>query len=307
MGYSRWDQNTYAAYASAATSTLSVARSKGMSDTAARRTLFKESGIKPEFDPRNIVCRESRDSDLNPCSTPIILGVDVTGSMGVYAEKLAIEGLGKLVDGILTRKPVTDPHIMAMAIGDVFCDQAPLQASQFESDIRIAEQLTGLYLEAGGGGNGFESYDIPWLFAATKTSTDAWEKRQKKGYIFTIGDEPPPDATVSAYQLNQLFGSGFETGYTPAQMLAMAQERYQVFHVIVEQGSHYRHSGADVTAKWQKLLGARALHLSDANYLSEVIISAMQISETGASNADEIINSWENPAIINVLKHAFGQ
>lgn len=305
MGFSRWDKDTYAAYASTASNTLSVARSMGMSDTAARRTLFKESGIKSEFNPRNIVCRESRDSDLNPLSTPIIIGVDVTGSMGVYAEKLAVEGLGKLVDGILTRKPVTDPHIMAMAVGDVFCDKAPLQASQFESDIRIAEQLTSLYLEAGGGGNGFESYDIPWLFAAVKTSTDAWEKRQKKGYIFTIGDEPPPNEAVSASQLNGLFGGGFETGYTPAQMLAMAQERYHVFHVIVEQGIHFRHAGADVNAKWRELLGARALNLIDANYMSEVIISAMQISESETDNAEEIINSWENPATINALKHAF--
>ncbi len=303
MGYSRWDQNTYAAYASAASATLSTARSKGMSDTVARRQLFKESGMKAEFDPKNIGCRESRDSDLNPLSTPIIIGVDVTGSMGIYAEKLAVEGLGKLVDGILTRKPVSDPHIMAMAIGDIFCDSAPLQASQFEADIRIAEQLTSLFLECGGGGNGFESYDIPWLFAATKTSTDAWDKRQKKGYIFTIGDEPPPNEAVSALQLNGLFGNGFETSFTPAQMLAMAQERYHVFHVIVEQGSHFRHAGADVNAKWQALLGSRAINLNNAEYLSEVIISAMQISE--GANANEVINSWENPVIVSVLKHAF--
>ena len=34
-----------------------------------------------------------------------------------------------------------------------------------------------------------ESYELALYFAAYKTSCDAWEKRQKKGYLFTLGDE----------------------------------------------------------------------------------------------------------------------
>ena len=71
---------------------------------------------------------------------------DVTGSMGMIADALARKGLGTMVEEILARKPVSDPHIMCMGIGDVLYDRAPLQVTQFEADIRIAEQLEKLWL-----------------------------------------------------------------------------------------------------------------------------------------------------------------
>ncbi|HAO33838.1 MAG TPA: hypothetical protein DCQ84_12920, partial [Candidatus Competibacteraceae bacterium] len=58
--------------------------------------------------------------------------------------------------------------------------------------IRIARQLRRLWLEKGGGGNACESYTLPWYFAATHTAIDCFEKRGKKGYLFTVGDEEPP-------------------------------------------------------------------------------------------------------------------
>ena len=79
---------------------------------------------------------------------------------------------------------------MAMAIGDAECDRAPLQVTQFEADIRLADQLRELWIEGGGGGNRGESYHLPWAFAAMRTSTDCFERRGRKGYLFTIGDEP---------------------------------------------------------------------------------------------------------------------
>src|SRR5690606_25429877 len=114
-----------------------------------------------------------------------------TGSMGEIAGILAREGLGTLVESILDRKPVSDPHIMVMGVGDSSCDHAPLQASQFEPDIRVAEQLKNIYLEGGGGGNRHESYTLPWYFAAEKTDIDC-VKHGKKGIIFTFGDEECP-------------------------------------------------------------------------------------------------------------------
>jgi hypothetical protein len=95
--------------------------------------------MKAALNPAKIKMRESRDSDDNLPSTPIIVGIDVTGSMGVLAETLVKRGLKPLFEEILDRKPVTDPHVMAMAIGDAWCDRAPLQVTQFEADISVAE------------------------------------------------------------------------------------------------------------------------------------------------------------------------
>ena len=57
------------------------------------------------------------------------------------------------------------------------CDSAPLQVGQFESSDELLDKwLTNIYFEAGGGGNGGESYALAWYFAALKTATDSMEK-----------------------------------------------------------------------------------------------------------------------------------
>ena len=304
MGYSRWDSASYASASAVTRTTLNAARSSGMSDSMARKQVFTQSNINKLFDPKGVMLRESRDSEANPNSTAIILGIDVTGSMGMIAEALAVDGLGKLVEGLLTRLPVTDPHMMVMAIGDAFCDRAPLQVSQFETDIRIAEQLKSLWLEGGGGGNAFESYDIPWYFAGRRTSIDCFEKRGKKGYLFTVGDEPPPPKGVSASDINAIFGGGEQQGYSSAEMLALAQEKYNVFHVIVEQGSYARTRPAEVKAAWNTILGKKVIQLSDYTYMSEVILSVIEVNE--GKDPTEVINSWEDVKIKNAVRHALG-
>ena len=79
---------------------------------------------------------------------------------------------------------------MVAAVGDAYTDQAPLQCTQFEADISLASQIRSLWLEGNGGGNNGESYSAAHLLAALKTSTDSFERHGRKGYLFTIGDEP---------------------------------------------------------------------------------------------------------------------
>jgi hypothetical protein len=259
--------------------------------------------LKESMDPKKIVLRESCDSEENPNSTAIIIGLDVTGSMGLIAERMAKKELGTLIEGILDRKPIPDPHIMIMGIGDVRSDRAPLQASQFEADIRIAQQLSELYLEGGGGGNDSESYDLPWYFAATKTKIDCYDKREKKGYLFTIGDEMPPYG-VELGHLRDVFGKGSQSGYTAKELLDMASEKYQVFHVVVEQGSFASRALKKVNESWKKLLGKRALPLNDYNHLSQVILSAIEVSE--GKDPEEVVASWEDKSVQKSVKYALG-
>lgn len=298
MGYSRWDY---------ADNTLAYASTVSARSTQTAQEIFKHREMLDAFDPANIVMRESRDSEHNPVSTPIIIGLDVTGSMGIIAEKMARGKLGTLMDGIFTQKPVTDPHVLVMAIGDATSDSSPLQVSQFEADIRIDSSLQDLYLEGRGGGNAFESYDLPWWFAANRTATDSFEKRGKKGYLFTIGDEPPPPATpYSTYKLEAVLGpfQGSEV-YNTRVALANAQEMYDVFHIIVEQGSHCQHHGAaSVTAKWSALLNKRALPLDNWEHLPELILAAIAVNE-GADPVD-VIKQQQDTSLRKTLHHALG-
>jgi hypothetical protein len=190
---------------------------------------------------------------------------------------------------------------MYMAVGDVHAgDRSPLQVTQFEADIRIAEQLADIYLERGGGGNNYESYNLPWYFAAMKTSIDCFEKRGKKGYLFTVGDEQTPKP-LTPTDIKTVLGDTIQEGLTNEQLLAMVSRMYHVFHIIVNQGSHYKARGADVDREWRALLGQHAMNLTDHTKMSEVIVSTIQANE-GFTKAD-IIGSWDGKTK-DVVAHA---
>lgn len=267
-------------------------------DGRSRSEVFGASRMDPRFDPSRFDTRESRDSDYNPQSTPIILAADVTGSMGMVAHELMRAGLVTLTSEIYDRRPVTDPHIMVAAIGDATCDTAPLQATQFEADISLASQIRGLWLEGGGGGNDGESYSAAHLLAALKTRTDAFERRGRKGYLFTIGDEPILDG-LSGRQISQIFGAEFSRGLTARQCLALAQKSYDVFHIVIREGYASMHMSR-VLDSWEPLLPGRTFVLEDYRRLAELVVSIIEINE--GRNAEDVAASWGGAASAVVAK-----
>lgn len=276
MGGGSFDSSAYRSFAT-------NAASKPVDHIYTSRTLD------PYLDPKGVKVRESRDSADNPEATPIIVALDVTGSMGIIAEQIAKGGLGTLFEGILQRKPVTNPHLMFMGIGDAACDSAPLQVSQFEADNRIVDQLTKLYLEGRGGGNDHESYDFPWYFAARHTEHDALLKRGKRGYLVTVGDEETP-RVLTADKIEQFLGYRPQADVPSEVSLAEARRKYDVFHVIIEQGNYARDRVDRVRQVWGKLLGQHVISLSDYQLLPETIVSAIQVAE--GIDAKKAASGW---------------
>lgn len=274
MGSTRYDAGLYASYA---TSTAHM--------TAASYTA---KSAKTDFDPKQIKVRESRKSDLNPKPTPVIVGLDVSGSMGRVVEAMR-KGLGTLFEQILERDPVSDPHVLAMAIGDMDHDSAPVQATQFEADpVTIGKQIEELYLERGGGNNDHESYLGPLYFGLMRTDCDAF-KEGRKGFIFTVGDEEP-QTVLTGRHMERFFGDQPRADMTAEELIAAVERNWHVFHIVVEEGS-YAHSYPDRVRKaWTDLLGQRALFLSDHTKLAEVVISAIEV--TVGRDADKVAKSW---------------
>lgn len=287
MGSGKFDSTTWRSY---------TVNTKSY-DKKTTAEIFESRRMDAELDPKGIGVRESRDSADNPNSTPVIIGLDVTGSMSYVIDEMARNGLNTLVTEIYNRKPVSDPHIMCAGIGDVECDSAPLQVTQFEADIRIAKQLEKLYLEGGGGGNNYESYTLLWYFAAMHTSIDSFEKRGKKGYLFTIGDECPT-STVSRDAIKAFLGDTVQAPYSPEELLAMVSRQWEVFHVMVEQGSFFRSRGDMAKKQWTDLLGQRALLLSDHTKMPELIVSVLQINE--GEDKKKVVESWDGSTSVVV-------
>lgn len=263
------------------------------------REIFSAREMKPEYDPKKITIRESRDSDANPFSTPVIIGSDVTGSMGMIAHELmGGDGLNTLAREIYDRKPVPDPHIMVLAIGDAECDRAPLQATQFEADIRLADQVRSLWIEGGGGGNPGESYSLAHLFAAMKTSTDAAEKRGRKGYLFTIGDEPNLDG-VRKDQIKRVLGIEAQADMSASDCLKIAQRDWEVFHVVLINEGRCKYDKTGVLKNWAGFMPKdRIIELQDVKALAETVVSVIQVTE--GARAEDVAASWSGSTAVAV-------
>lgn len=261
--------------------------------------IFDKRALTASLNPKGVKFRESCDSVDNPKSTPLILALDVTGSMGMIADTIAREGLPVLMKEIFDRKPISDPHVMFMGIGDAEYDRAPLQVSQFEADIRIAKQLEDLYLEHGGGGNQYESYALAWYFAAMHTKTDSFLKRKKKGYLFTFGDEYPTHSILKT-SVQHFIGDTPQVDYSSEDLFTMASREWDVFHVIVEEGNVAAGNPKHVLDAWQKILGQRAIPLSDHKKLAEVVVSTIQVNE--GVDASKVIDSWDGSTAMVVQK-----
>ncbi|QDK35358.1 MULTISPECIES: hypothetical protein [Sphingomonadaceae] len=262
MGHGNWSARDWDAYAA------------GSIHGRSRRELFGALGMDKAYDPARVTLRESRDSGQNPEATPIIIGVDVTGSMGMLAEELVVRGLNETFTALMDRRPVSDPHVMAMAIGDAYCDRAPLQVTQFEADLRIVEQLRQLWLEGGGGGNDGESYCLAHAFAGLKTVHDAQQRRGRKGFLFTVGDEPVLDG-IERDQLVRVLGLDARRGISGREAVRLASAGYEVFHIIVD-GSYAARNMAKVRASWEAILPERVIHLKDPTRLAETIVATIE-------------------------------
>lgn len=227
MGGGSWTKDAFTAYS------CSVGRSvdtSGVVTTAYNRAqdMFKTRRLADALNPKNVM-RECCDSEEHPNTIPVILALDVTGSMGSAAMEVA-----KKLNGIMTKlyDKVKDVEFLIMGIGDLAYDEAPIQASQFESDIRIAEQLDKVYFEGGGGGNSFESYTAAWYFGLHHTNLDCW-KRGKKGIIITMGDEPL-NPYLPCGALKRSTGDSLQGDVDTAELYKAVTEKFEVYHLAVD-------------------------------------------------------------------------
>lgn len=272
MGYSSYSHN---AAASLKASYAGKTRSAIFTNT---------SKTDPSMVPKGLKIRECRDSALHPNSIAIQFWLDLTGSMGSIPENLIKNKLDKLIETMLNHK-VQDCSVMFGGIGDHISDSDPLQVGQFESGtLELDKWLKGLYLEGNGGGQQKESYLLAWLIGARHTSIDCFEKRGKKGYIFTVGDEGTHEV-LKADKLKDLMGYSEASDLTAEQLLKEASQMYNIFHIHVQDGSYPNDSR--IFAQWKDLLGERFLVLDDSNNVAELIATTVAVLE-GADKASVI-------------------
>jgi hypothetical protein len=239
---------------------------------------FKARTIDESLDPRKFKIRECVNSNEHPNTVPVILALDVTGSMGDACQETA-EALGVIITELY--KKYKDIEFCVMGIGDLAYDRAPIQMSQFESDVRIAEALDKIYMEHGGGGNRYESYTAAWYMGLNRTKLDAVEKQGRKGIIITMGDEPL-NPYLPVRTLNESVKSHEQGDIETKALYENASKKFDIYHIAVDSPKNaYNWYKEEIKSSWEPILGDH-FKVSTINELSNTIVDC--ISDSIQSN-----------------------
>ena len=238
--------------------------------------------------------RESCDSDEHPESFPIIIGFDVTGSMG-FVPELLIKGVFPEVMKNIMANGINHAQVCFVAFGDAYSDDAPIQVGQFETSDELQDKwLKSSYLESGGGGNGGESANLVHFFAARCTKIDSFKKRGIKGILITISDERT-HGSISKIDAESLFGINIEkTQIATSEILKEASESWNIYHINIEDYSSTRQNALQ---QWEELLGKdNVFNVDEDNVksqLSEILATIIAKGSTINITSIETVPSVE--------------
>ena len=290
MGSGSYTTSSFVSYSTSRGVSFDASTGRLDSKTS-HQDIFKSKTIDPALNPKNVI-RECCDSDEHPCTKPVILCLDVTGSMGDAALEVA-----KSINNIMTKlyDEITGIQFMTIGIGDFAYDRCPLQASQFESDIRIVEQMDKIYFEFGGGGNSFESYTAAWKFGLDHTKLDCFDKRGQKGILITMGDERI-NPYISRDKWYNIVGDSLQADIETKALYEEASKKFDIFHIHV---NHHTYGYEDSVESFRQVLPTQ--HVFDCkveevgdtivNIIKDTIANRVNTVTAGSDIADIAIDT----------------
>lgn len=287
MGSGSWTTSSFRSYAT--TKGYNTTADGSISGSYSNQEMFKSKKLDPALDPKNVI-RECCDTEEHPNTIPVILALDVTGSMGDAAVEVA-----KKLNVIMTKlyENVTDVEFMVMGIGDLAYDSYPIQASQFESDIRIAEQLDKIYFEFGGDGNGYESYTAAWYFGSRHTKLDCL-KRGRKGIIITMGDEqlnPYLPKTGHWCGLAAATGDDVQADIETSDLYEEAFQKFNIYHLDVKH--HRRWDDEEIPKTFKKYLDDKHFRTVNMDSISDEIVDIILKEAENNTVTKTMVNNSE--------------
>ena len=290
MGSGSFTTTSFKAYSTSRGRTVDA---KGTVTSDNLQDFYRQTNIHKDLNPYKVV-RECCDSEEHPNTIPVIIGLDVTGSMGRACVKTA-QNLNIIITSLYDK--FDDIEFMIMGIGDLAYDYAPIQASQFESDVRIAEHLDKVYMEHGGGGNGFESYTAAWYFGLHHTKLDCW-KRGKKGIIITMGDEPL-NPYLPKYPLEKITGDNLEADVETKDLYELTKEKFDIYHIAIDDFDDcYEVYKSRVDKTFKEVLKEN-YKVSTLDELPSTIVKCIENSVNGYSTENSVDTTNNNSNLIS--------
>jgi hypothetical protein len=278
-----------------------ASRGATFAKSSSARATGNYTDLSEHLDPKKLKdgMRESCYTPGFNDATPIVIGIDATGSMDRVPFHVQAE-LPKLIDLIVEKEISDHPNVLFMAMDDENCvPNAAFQISQFEIESdKLLAALNDLIIPHMGGGNMGESYHLFYYALANHTKIECFDKNGEKGFAFLICDEEPyfdagdytKHGTTEAIALS-VFGDTIQSEIAMLDSVKKAAERY---HLFVLRPHHTSHGKNDKISKmWQDLLSKagenpeHVLEIPDTDAIIPTMV--MAVGRLVGINEDEMV------------------
>lgn len=213
---------------------------------------------------------------------PIVFALDVTGSMGDWT-KIIYDKMPMFYGQIMMQNYLKEPAISFCAVGDYTCDEAPLQITEFKQGKEIDSLLAKMYLEGGGGGSHYESYELASYFYETNVDLTPAEMP----FFFVTGDESFYEK-IPEKHIFRIMGKSIEGNFIIARdTWKNLMKKYNVF--LIKKPYEEERREITIIKQWNETIGEeRVLMINNAKACVDVMLGAIALT-SGHRNLEEYI------------------
>jgi hypothetical protein len=214
-----------------------------------------------------------KDTKL-PCkkANPIIFALDVTGSMGEWT-RIIYDKMPMFYGQIMIQNYLKEPSISFCAIGDYTCDEAPLQVTDFAQGSEIDQLIAKMFLEGGGGGSCYESYELAAYFYNNHCELE----NSELPFFFVTGDESFYEKIPEKY-ITRIIGKSPKDNVINARECWKALlKKFNVF--LIKKPYDEERKEVQILKQWIETIGEeRVLKIEHPKACIDVILGAIAIT-----------------------------
>jgi hypothetical protein len=231
-----------------------------------------------------------RFKTVNMVSTygnPIVFSLDVTGSMGDWT-RIIYDKMPMFYGQIMIQKYLTDPAISFCAVGDHLSDEAPLQVSDFAKGKEIDDNIGEMFLEGGGGGTFYESYDLAAYFYLNFVDL----KNSVLPFFFVTGDEAFYEK-IQEKHIFKFLGKNINGNFVIARdTWKDLMKKYNVF--LIKKTYEEESIEVKIKKQWNETIGEeRVLYISTPKACVDVMLGAIALT-SGTRTIDSYIQDMKD-------------
>ncbi|HEY4484469.1 MAG TPA: hypothetical protein VI978_01965 [Candidatus Paceibacterota bacterium] len=189
---------------------------------------------------------------ISSCKSPLVYNFDNTGSMD--ALPLIIVDKWPMVAGqIAMNKYLNDAMVSLGVTGDVVGDSAPLQFCDFAQIKDLDPWLSKLFIEKGGGGQHFESYEFTAYYYAY-----LYEMQNAETPIFLFTGDESFREELSGSELVRRFG-GQHSDISAETVFGDLKKKFKGNVFLVHRFYPGYNLDPEIVSQWERVLGKESV------------------------------------------------